>query len=166
MPLEETLKTIELEIAENNLGQARDRLTGLISSYPDDLGLRRRLGDVYWRLGDRAMAGRYWYLESTRTGDMKVAVKAFEHSQGHDPYNIARCLKYRGDPKALPAALRKTWSEGAGAGGGDGPGVITGYAPKIMPPMWVYSYGCMLLLAVIATLAIVGLVSVLRMLTE
>jgi hypothetical protein len=43
MPIDETLDKVASEIAAGDLGKARDRLHGLLNTYPD-LGLRRRLG--------------------------------------------------------------------------------------------------------------------------
>lgn len=36
-----TLKRIEKDIENNNLGKARDRLHGLIATYPNELALRK-----------------------------------------------------------------------------------------------------------------------------
>ena len=105
MPIEKTLKAIDADIAVGDFGKARDRLHGLLATYPDDLALRRRLGDVYWRLQHPAMADRYWYLEENKTPDMIVACAAFEQSFGNDPFHILLALKFRGDvshPRYLP----------------------------------------------------------------
>jgi hypothetical protein len=98
---EETLRRIEREIAAGDWGKARDRLHGLLVTYPDDLALRRRLGDVYWRIHYPAMAGRYWYLEEDRTPDMAQACAAFEQSCGNDAAQILMALKFHGDVAAL-----------------------------------------------------------------
>lgn len=98
---EETLRRIEREIAAGDLGRARDRLHGLIATYPDDLALRQRLGDVYWQLHYPAMAGRYWYLEEDRTPDRIQARAAFEGSCGDDAVQILLALKFGGDVAAL-----------------------------------------------------------------
>ena len=98
---EETLRRIEREIAAGDRGKARDRLHGLLVTYPDDLALRRTLGDVYWQLHHPAMAGRYWYLEEDRTPDMSLACAAFEHTCGNDAAQILMALKFNGDVDAL-----------------------------------------------------------------
>ncbi|AIW86484.1 hypothetical protein bwei_3876 [Bacillus mycoides] len=54
-----TLKRIEKDIENNNLGKARDRLHGLITTYPNELALRKKLGDIYFTLQYPEMAGRY-----------------------------------------------------------------------------------------------------------
>ncbi|GLV65106.1 hypothetical protein Bmyc01_37750 [Bacillus mycoides] len=47
---EKTLKRIEKDLKNNNLGKARDRLHGLIATYPNELELRKKLGDIYFTL--------------------------------------------------------------------------------------------------------------------
>ena len=98
---EETLRRIEREIAAGDCGKARDRLHGLLVTYPNDLALRRKLGDVYRQLHYPDMAGRYWYLEEDKTPDMAQACTAFEHTCGNDAAQILMALKFNGDVDAL-----------------------------------------------------------------
>jgi hypothetical protein len=100
MPVK-TLIKIEEDIENNDLGKARDRLHGLISTYPDELEFRKRLGDIYFELKYPSMAGRFWYLEENKTLEMIKACNEFEKSMGNDPYRIARVLKYKGDKEIL-----------------------------------------------------------------
>jgi hypothetical protein len=93
----ETRRKIEKELENGDLGKARDRLHGLISSYPDDLELRRLLGDVYWRLQFPEMAGRYWYLEERQNDEMQEACRRFEHKFGNDPMRMLYAIRYKGD---------------------------------------------------------------------
>jgi hypothetical protein len=44
MAIEQTLNRVERDIASGDYGRARDRLHGLIATYPNDLALRRKLG--------------------------------------------------------------------------------------------------------------------------
>ena len=97
----ETLRKVEYDITNSNLGLARDRLHGLMMSYPDDLSLRVKLAEVYWKLQQPVMAGRYWYLVEEKSPEMEAAVQAFEKMQGHDPLRIIRALKFRGDLSAI-----------------------------------------------------------------
>ncbi|MFF2450567.1 DUF6584 family protein [Neobacillus sp. NPDC058068] len=92
-----TLKRIEEDIKNNDLGKARDRLHGLISTYTNELELRKKLGDIYFELKYPSMAGRYWYLEEHKTPEMVKACIAFEKSMGNNPNRIARALKYKGN---------------------------------------------------------------------
>ncbi len=97
MPLEETISKAEHDIKSGNLGKARDRLNGLIASFPDHLELRRRLGDIYWQLRYPDMAGKYWYLEENKTEEMVEACKHFENKFRQDPMLILFALKFKGD---------------------------------------------------------------------
>ncbi|WP_144527674.1 DUF6584 family protein [Peribacillus simplex] len=92
-----TLKKIEEDIKNNDLGKARDRIHGLIITFPDELELRKKLGDSYFALKYPSMAGRYWYLEKNKTPEMVDACIQFEKSMGNDPIRIARVLKFKGD---------------------------------------------------------------------
>ncbi|MEI4799754.1 DUF6584 family protein [Bacillus sp. NPDC077411] len=96
-----TLKKIENDITNNDLGKARDRLHGLISTYPNALDLRKKLGDVYYKLQHPAMAGRYWYLEEQKTSEMIEACSLFEKSMGNNANQIARALKFKGDNEII-----------------------------------------------------------------
>jgi len=101
MPLDKTLQQVELEIKAGNLGKARDRLHGLISTYPGSLELRKKLGDIYWNLHDFAMAGRYWYLEEQRTKEMVFCCQEFENTFGNDPVQILLALKFKGNVDSI-----------------------------------------------------------------
>jgi hypothetical protein len=104
---EETLQKIERDIAAGDLGKARHRLHGLLATFPRDLSLRRRLGDLYALLHEPAMAGRYWYLEESPSPAMEAACRTFERSCGDDPVQILRALKFREDPAQLGEAARQ-----------------------------------------------------------
>ncbi len=101
MPLDQTLKKIDQEIAASDYGKARERLHGLLSTYPDDLMLRRKLGEVYWKLHYIQRAGCYWYLEEEKTPEMLSACRSFERACGHDPLKILLALKFRGNVDAI-----------------------------------------------------------------
>jgi hypothetical protein len=106
MAKEETLEKVGRDIERGDLGKARDRLHGLLTAYPDDLALRRRLGEVYARLQQPSMAGRYWYLEGERAPEMDAAVGAFEQEAGKDATVILSRLRFRGDAARLPTYAR------------------------------------------------------------
>jgi hypothetical protein len=101
MPLDLTLQKVEEDIAAGDLGIARDRLHGLIATYPDRLDLRPILGEVYWQLEYPSMAGRYWYLVEKPQPHMKQALARFEASCGQDSREILLALKIRVDPESL-----------------------------------------------------------------
>ncbi|MCX5200575.1 hypothetical protein OG897_03725 [Streptomyces sp. NBC_00237] len=65
MSRENTLRTAAAELAAGDLASAlaaRQRLTGLLGTYPTDLEVRERLAAAHRLLGDPAQAGRWNYL--------------------------------------------------------------------------------------------------------
>jgi hypothetical protein len=107
MPIEQTQKKVEQDIASGDYGKARDRLHGLISTYPNDLALRRKLGEVYWQLQYPAMAGRYWYLEEDKSPEMVTACTTFEQSCGDSSLHLLLSLKFRGDVEFIGSEFAK-----------------------------------------------------------
>ncbi|MBY8847382.1 DUF6584 family protein [Saccharothrix longispora] len=80
MPVERTLHRVAEEVERGDLAsvlRARQRLVGLVTSYPDRLDLRDRLAGVYRLLGDAAQAGRWSYLAEERD---EAEVAAFERA--------------------------------------------------------------------------------------
>ncbi|MEW2514502.1 DUF6584 family protein [Streptomyces sp. NPDC046870] len=82
MPLRETLARVDADLAAGRVPAARQRLRGLVSSFPYDLTLRRRLAEVYRLYGDAAEAGRWMYLEEDRNADETAAFEARYGSPG------------------------------------------------------------------------------------
>ncbi|ALO11022.1 hypothetical protein AQF52_5428 [Streptomyces venezuelae] len=96
MPLSNTLDRVDADLAAGRVPMARQRLRGLVSSYPYDLTLRRRLAEVYRLYGDAAEAGRWMYLEEDRDADETAAFEARYLS----PAWRMKVLAWRG-PEAL-----------------------------------------------------------------
>lgn len=92
MPLTETLVRVDDDLAAGRVPVARQRLRGLLSSFPHDLALRRRLAEVYRLYGDAAEAGRWMYLEEDRDADETAAFEARYRS----PARRMRALAWRG----------------------------------------------------------------------
>lgn len=82
MPLTETLARVDADLAAGRIPVARQRLRGLISSFPHDLTLRRRLAAVYRLYGDAAEAGRWMYLEEDRNAEETAAFETRYDSPG------------------------------------------------------------------------------------
>ncbi len=101
MSKELTLMRVESEIATGDLGKARDRLHGLSRTYPDDLSLRSRLAEIYWKLQFPHMAGCYWFLEDNQTDDTRQAVAVFEKRCGGDPWIMLHFIKFKGHPDSV-----------------------------------------------------------------
>lgn len=98
MPLRETLARADADLAAGRVPVARQRLRGLISSFPHDLTLRCRLAQVYRLYGDAAEAGRWMYLEEDRNADETAA---FETRYGSPAWRM-KALAWHG-PEAKAA---------------------------------------------------------------
>ncbi|MEV8069260.1 DUF6584 family protein [Streptomyces sp. NPDC085995] len=118
MPLRDTLARVDADLAAGRVPVARQRLRGLVSSFPDDLGLRRRLAEVYRLYGDSAEAGRWMYLDDDRDA---AETAAFEARYDTAPKRM-RALAWQG-PESLAetafarerlAAVRAACSEAMG----------------------------------------------------
>lgn len=96
MPLRDTLARVDGDLAAGRIPMARQRLRGLVSSYPNDLTLRRRLAEVYRLYGEPAEAGRWTYLEEDRN---EAETAAFE-ARYPTPMRRMRALAWRG-PESL-----------------------------------------------------------------
>ncbi|MFH8798136.1 DUF6584 family protein [Streptomyces sp. NPDC017936] len=118
MPVRDTLARVDADLAAGRVPVARQRLRGLVSSFPDDLMLRRRLAEVYRLYGEPAEAGRWMYLEQDRDA---AETSAFEARYRTAPQRM-RALAWQG-PESLAgtafaeerlAAVRAACSEAMG----------------------------------------------------
>ncbi|MDX2543763.1 DUF6584 family protein [Streptomyces sp. WI04-05B] len=100
MPLRETLARVDADLAAGRVPVARQRLRGLVSSFPSDLTLRRRLAEVYRLYDDAAEAGRWMYLEEDRDADETAAFEARYAANGWR----MKALAWRG-PEAMAATV-------------------------------------------------------------
>ncbi|SCD83364.1 hypothetical protein GA0115239_109418 [Streptomyces sp. BpilaLS-43] len=97
VPLRETLARVDADLAAGRIPVARQRLRGLVSSFPHDLALRR-LAEVYRLYGDAAETGRWMYLEEDRNAD---EIAAFEARYGSPGWRM-KALAWQG-PEAEAA---------------------------------------------------------------
>ncbi len=118
MPLKDTLARVDADLAAGRIPAARQRLRGLVSSFPSDLTLRRRLAEVYRLYDEPAEAGRWMYLEEDRD---PAETAAFETRYGTTSGRM-RALGWKG-PESLArtsfargqlAAVRTACSRDAG----------------------------------------------------
>ncbi|WP_434439790.1 DUF6584 family protein [Lentzea sp. E54] len=76
MPVELTLHKAAEELRRGDLAsvlRARQRVAGLVGTFPHRLDLRERLAEVYRVLGQPAQAGRWTYLSEDRDPDETLA---------------------------------------------------------------------------------------------
>ncbi|MDV9190345.1 DUF6584 family protein [Streptomyces sp. SR27] len=93
-----TLARVDADLVAGRVPMARQRLRGLVASFPYDLTLRRRLAEVYRLYGDAAEAGRWTYLEEDRSAEETAAFEARYGSPGRR----MKALAWRG-PEELAA---------------------------------------------------------------
>ncbi|MDX3575517.1 MULTISPECIES: DUF6584 family protein [unclassified Streptomyces] len=91
MTLRETLARVDADLAAGRVPVARQRLRGLVSSFPYDLTLRRRLAEVYRLYGDAAQAGRWMYLDEDRDAGETAAFELRYGSPGGRMKALAWC---------------------------------------------------------------------------
>jgi hypothetical protein len=91
MPVDQTLTKVAADLAAGRTSVARQRLRGLVASFPDRLDLREQLADTYRRDGDLAQAGRWSYLNADRD---EQEVAAFERTY-RDPFVQMKALCWR-----------------------------------------------------------------------
>lgn len=83
------------DIEAGRLGIARDRLESLIVSFPDELHIREKLGEVYFKLGYPIEAGRYWALVEDPTPEQEEAIKRFMATVAYRKEVMAKKLRLR-----------------------------------------------------------------------
>lgn len=91
-------------LANDRPWEARDRLAGVLGHRPDDLNVQALLGDAWWRLGDAARAGRYWFLTERSGPEVDEAVAAWA-STARPAVTRARVLRVRADVRRHYSAV-------------------------------------------------------------
>ena len=128
-------------------------------SYPEDASLRSRLGDVYWKLGYPVQAGRFWFLDSPLEGEKLASVDLFIRSCHSDPSTIFRRLKLKTSPKGLEAEARIRLEDLLRSADARLP-ASPAAAPEGMDATSFWIGGCVILLLLILSLAIIGVATV------
>ncbi|MFC0063545.1 DUF6584 family protein [Umezawaea endophytica] len=107
MPVEVTLHRAAEELTRGDLAsvlRARQRVAGLVGTYPNRLDLRDKLAAVYRVLGNTAQAGRWSYLSEVRDD---VEVLAFEHAY-KTPVARLTALNWTGGEDAAETETART----------------------------------------------------------
>ncbi|WP_326790041.1 DUF6584 family protein [Streptomyces sp. NBC_00151] len=158
MPLRDTLARVDADLAVGRVPVARQRLRGLVSSFPNDLTLRRRLAETYRLYGEPAEAGRWMYLESDRDA---VETSAFEARYGTAARRM-RALAWHGSESLAGTAFAREQLEAVRAACSDAAGQPVDWdtVPDGMEtdsrssPVTTFLTGAGCLVAVVAFLAI------------
>lgn len=154
MPLRDTLARVDEDLAAGRVPVARQRLRGLVSSFPCDPALRRRLGEVYRLYGEPAQAGRWMYLEEDRDAAETAAFEARyptaaqrRAALGWDgPDSLAPTDFAREQLTALPA---KHLEEAESSGQGDAKGSLA-------------ALGCLVLGLAFLAIWVIGVIALFR----
>lgn len=104
MTIETTLARVDADLAAGRTPVARQRLRSLVGSYPADLTVRRRLGEVYRLYGEPAEAGRWTYLDEDRD---EAEAAAFEAAYA-DPSALMDALAWRHPEQDAPTAYARS----------------------------------------------------------
>ncbi|MEV7844528.1 DUF6584 family protein [Streptomyces cyaneofuscatus] len=165
MALNDTLARVDADLAAGRIPVARQRLRGLVSSYPHEPAPRRRLAEVYRLYGDPAEAGRWMYLEEDRSPEETAA---FDERYANAVRRM-RAMAWRGTESDAPtpfaagqlAAVREAASETLGRPvTWDGLVEVKGDAREISPLADALTgIGCLLLTIAFLGIWVYGLVA-------
>ena len=86
------LKRMQKDKELGDLRKAKDRLHGLICSYPNYLKIKFELAEIYLLEKDFVNAGRYLFLKAKQDKEERFYVKEFEKSLGENPFQILRSI--------------------------------------------------------------------------
>ncbi|MGC4771676.1 DUF6584 family protein [Micromonospora sp. DT44] len=162
MAKKQVLAKVAADLERGHVHPAMQRLASLTAAYPDDLELRARRAALYRQVGNVAEAGRWGFLgEDTDARE----VAAFERAYG-SPWRRLRALRVTADPSGrLGPAADARFALLLEQAGRDGPVTWTDDGPRPGPSSWRDGLGCLVAAvigAVLVTLCVVGLVTVLR----
>ncbi|WP_329037416.1 hypothetical protein OHT61_11265 [Streptomyces sp. NBC_00178] len=165
MALTDTLARVDGDLAAGRVPMARQRLRGLVSSFPHDHALRRRLAEVYRLYGDPAEAGRWMYLEQDRSPEETAAFAA----RYSDPVRRMRALAWRGPETAAGSAfaerelasvrLAASASAGRALGWDTLPDYGSGTADEGSPGQSLAALGCLALTLAFLAIWVNGLIA-------
>ncbi len=105
------LHRIEYDLKEGRKKKACDRLRNLINQFPNDLSLRRRLGQIYFDAGFLDEAGKFWILSAPENKEMENAVELYRRSLSNSGNAILKDIVFRGDKDLLGEHAKKVISE-------------------------------------------------------
>jgi hypothetical protein len=101
VPIDATLNRARAELAAGNVAAARNRMRGLVGSFPCVIAAREVLAETYRRSGDLAQAGRWAYATETLTDEEAAA---FTHAYRNDPVLMMRALRWSDSDNAAPVS--------------------------------------------------------------
>lgn len=102
---------VEQDLKEGKKKKACDRLRNLINHFPDDLSLRKRLGQIYYEAGFLDEAGKYWILSEPENKEMKIAVELYRKTLSNSGNAILKDIVFRGNKAQLNEYAMEIFAE-------------------------------------------------------
>lgn len=162
MPADQTLARARAELAAGDPARARQRLRGLVSSYPHRLDVRAELAAAHRAEGDAAQAGRWSFLCQDRD-DAEVA--AFLRTTT-GPVRRMRAMRWAGPEDAAGPWAHDRLVELRTAAETATGGPVTWRADRSPGPSRLASalgtVGCLVSTIALIALVVIGLVTVVR----
>jgi len=95
------LYRIEHDLKEGRKKKACDRLRNMINQFPNDLSLRKKIGQIYFEAGFLDEAGKFWILSLPENNEMETAVEIYRKSLSNSGNAILKDIVFRGDKNLL-----------------------------------------------------------------
>lgn len=92
---------VEQDLKDGKKKKACDRLRNLINQFPDDLSLRKKLGQIYYNAGFLDEAGKYWILSKPENKEMEKAVELYRKTLSNSGNAILKDIVFRGNKTLL-----------------------------------------------------------------
>ncbi|MBP2618946.1 DUF6584 family protein [Chryseobacterium jejuense] len=102
---------VEQDLKEGKKKKACDRLRNLINQFPDDLSLRKKLGQIYYDADFLDEAGKFWILSEPENKEMEKAVALYRKTLSNSGNAILKDIVFRGDKTQLNEYVRKILTE-------------------------------------------------------
>ena len=97
---------------ENGLRyKATDRLRNLIQENPNNIELRNKLAEFYYKSGFLDSAGKYWILTEPTDDRIRKCVEVYEKSVNYSGNRILTELVFRGEKSKLPKYAQQKLTE-------------------------------------------------------
>ncbi|WP_213278127.1 DUF6584 family protein [Chryseobacterium indologenes] len=102
---------IEEDLKVGRKKKACDRLRNMINQFPNDLSLRKKLGQIYFEAGFLDEAGKFWMLSKPENNEMEAAVEIYRKSLSNSGNAILKDIVFRGNKDLLDEHAKKVISE-------------------------------------------------------
>ncbi len=109
--MENLFSRIDQDLKEGKKKKACDRLRNLINQFPDDLSLRKKLGQIYYNAGFLDEAGKFWILTEPENDEMKNAVALYRETLSNSGNAILKDIVFRGNKAQLNEYAMNVFAE-------------------------------------------------------